>query len=61
MIIKPITIKYKPILKWSRSYDLYILATRVNELILSNNQYEERLRKIEEKLEIPVNPAPKSD
>lgn len=57
MIVKTITIKYKPLFKWSRSYDLYILATRMNELIESNNEQEKRLKAIESK----IGTAPSSD
>lgn len=60
-MIKPITIKYKPLFKWSRSYDLYILATRINELIEEHNTDQDRLKKIEEKLGIQISAASKSD
>jgi hypothetical protein len=60
-MIKPITIKYKPLFKWSRSYDLYILATRLNETIEAHNTLEERIKKIEEKIGIEVSPTSKSD
>lgn len=47
MKVNPIVIKFKPLFKWSRQYDLYVLATRLNEVIDALNNIDDRLAKLE--------------
>lgn len=60
-MIKPIKIRYKPIIPWSRAADLHFLATRLNEAITTINDLESRIIYIEKKLGIQISPAPKPD